>query len=86
MLLGPDERIRREDWSWHSIEGEEKGKAQEHLLGEAGGSGENEQRRRQGWPLRSWAGYQVRRGLAKSVIVLWLIVPCVLQKGKEDWQ
>jgi hypothetical protein len=38
MLLGPDERIRRNDWSWHSVEEDEKGKVQEHHLGEAGGS------------------------------------------------
>ncbi len=51
MLLGPDERIRRKDWSWQCVEREEKGKAQEHLLGEAGGNDEGEQHRRQGWPL-----------------------------------
>ena len=86
MLLEPDERIRRKDWSWYCVEGEEKGKAQRHLLGEAGGNGEGEQHRRQGWPLPSWAGDQVLRQTAESVIGLWLAAPFALQTGKEDWQ
>jgi hypothetical protein len=36
--------ILRKGWSSRSVEGQGKGKAQEHLLGEAGGSGEGEQR------------------------------------------
>ncbi len=53
------------------------------FLEKLGGSGEGEQRRRQGWPLHSWAGDQVLRQTAKSVIALWLIAPFVLQRGKE---